>query len=265
MGFLLSKLLPLALYPLGLALILQLGGLLGRRQRWGPWMSAAGIALLWLAAMPFTSRQLTWNLEERASRLTPTSLPRADAVLVLGGGLMPPLPPRRGVEVNGAGDRLLTGVDLIRQDLAPWLLVSGGQVTFAANDPAPPEARSAAALARSLGVPPERILLSETARNTAEEALALETLARQRGWRSVLLVTSASHLPRSAATFRRLSSLTIVPVACDFQLPARSSMGRPTLSSALLDMLPSAEALALTTVVAKEHLGLLIYRLRGWS
>ena len=265
MGFLLSKLLPLALYPLGLALILQLGGLLGRRHRWGPWLSGAGLALLWLAAMPITSRQLVWNLEERASRLTPSPLPSADVVLVLGGGLMPPLPPRRGVEVNGAGDRLLTGVDLIRHELAPWLLVSGGQVTFAAEDPAPPEARSAAALARSLGVPRERILLSETARNTAEEALALETMARQRQWSSVLLVTSATHLPRSAATFRQLTRLTIVPVACDFQLPERAAFGRPSLSRVLLDVLPSAEALALTSVVAKEHLGVLVYRLRGWS
>ena len=46
MGFLLSKLLPLGLYPLGLALLLQIAGLLGRQRRFGPVLSGVGIALL---------------------------------------------------------------------------------------------------------------------------------------------------------------------------------------------------------------------------
>lgn len=265
MGFLLSKLLPLLLYPLGLALLLQLAALLGRGRRWSPWAAGAGLLLLWLSATPWISRSLVWALEEQASRLTPNPLPRADAVLVLGGGLRPALPPRRGVEVAEAGDRLLTGVSLLRQGKAPWLLVSGGAVSFSAGDPAPSEARSAARLATELGVPPQRIVLSDQARNTAEEAEALQRIARQRGWRSVLLVTSATHLPRSVATFRRRTTLTIVPVASDFLLPDRHSLGRPTAASVVLNLLPSADALATTTLVLKEHLGQLAYRLRGWS
>jgi len=99
MGFLLSKLLPLLVYPLGAGLLLMGLGLLGRRRRWGPGLSGAGLALIWLASMPWLSRQLVRSLEEQAVRLTPASLPNADAVLVLGGGLLPPLAPRRGVEV----------------------------------------------------------------------------------------------------------------------------------------------------------------------
>jgi uncharacterized SAM-binding protein YcdF (DUF218 family) len=192
-------------------------------------------------------------------------LPRADAVVVLGGGLVAALPPRRRVEVNGAGDRLLTGVDLMRQDLAPWLLVSGGRVTFSAEDPAPSEARSAAELAGSLGVAPERILLSEQARNTAEEARALDRMARIRGWGSVLLVTSALHMPRALASFRRQSGLQVVPVACDYLLPARDQLGTPTAGSVLLSLWPDAGSLLLSSLAIKEHLGLLVYRLKGWS
>jgi uncharacterized SAM-binding protein YcdF (DUF218 family) len=265
MGFLLSKLLPQLVYPLGLALLLQLAALLGRGRRWSPWASGAGLLLLWLSATPWLSRNLVWALEEQASRLTPNPLPRADAVLVLGGGLRPALPPRRGVEVAEAGDRLLTGVALLGQGKAPWLLVSGGVVSFSAGDPAPSEASSAARLAGELGVPPQRIVLSDRARNTAEEAEALQRIAGQRGWRSVLLVTSATHLPRSLATFRQRTSLTIVPVASDFLLPDRRSLGRPTASSVVLGLLPSADALATTTLVLKEHLGQLVYRLRGWG
>jgi len=264
MGFLLSKLLPLLLYPLGLALLLQLAALLGRRRSWAPWLSGAALGLLWLSATPWISRELVWGLEEQASRLTPDPLPRADAVMVLGGGLRPALPPRRAVEVAEAGDRLLTGVDLMRRGKAPWLLVSGGVVSFTAADQAPSEASSAARLAAELGVPKQRIVPSGEARNTAEEAAALQRIARQRGWRTVLLVTSATHMPRAAATFRQRTDLTIVPVACDFLLPERRSLGRPTPASVVLALLPSADALATTTQVLKEHLGSLAYQLRGW-
>ncbi len=301
MEFLLSKLLPLALYPLGLALLLQILGLLGRRRRWPSGCGSAGVALLWLAAMPLVSRQLVWGLEEQASRLTPEPIPRADAVLVLGGGLRPAQAPRRSVEVGEAGDRLLMGVDLLRRGRAPWLVVSGGRVAFTASaradDPArasrgekpggapskatlseqrqpnpmlpdqtpPSEAASATRLALWLGVPAARILRSDTPRNTAEEATAIARLAQQRGWHSLLLVTSATHLPRALATFRRLTPLHIIPVACDYQLPARRLYGRPTPASLLLSLLPDADALATSTTSLKEHLGLLIYRIRGWS
>lgn len=271
MAFLLSKLLPLALYPLGMALLLQLAGLLGRRRHWGPRLTGVGVVLLWLASTPLVSRELIWSLEDQATRLTPRPLPPADAVLVLGGGLRPALAPRRGVELGEAGDRLLTGIALLRQGLAPLLVVSGGRIAFTASDPAPPETDSAARLAQELGVPAGRIVRNlgsgpDGVRNTGEEARAIAQLARQRGWRSLLLVTSATHLPRALASFQRRlpadSGLRLIPVACDYQLPQRFLMGRPTPASALLDLLPNADALAATTLVSKEILGSLVDRLR---
>lgn len=263
MGFLLSKLLPLALYPLGLGLLLQLAGQGGRKRRWGPWLSGAGIALIWLFAMPFTSRQLIWGLEERSAALTPAMIPKADVVVVLGGGLRPALAPRRGVEVGEGGDRLLTGMRLLRQGKAPLLLTSGGRVSVTANDPAPPEAETARALAIELGMPAQKILLNPGSRTTAEEAEAIDALGRRRGWKRLLLVTSAFHMPRSLATFRRHTQLDVVPVACDYQLPSRVNYGQPTLGNTIKSLLPDAECLYLSSIALKEHLGLLVYRLKG--
>ena len=236
MVFLLSKLLPLLLYPLGLGLVLQLLGLAtapkgpGRRRQASLWLSGTGFGLIWVCAMPLTSRQLIWGLEERSAALTPAVLPRADAVVVLGGGLRPALPPRQGVEVAEGGDRLLRGVQLVRRGLAPLLVTSGGRVSFTGKDPAPPEAFWARDLAQELG----------------------------------LLVTSAFHMPRSLATFRQRSGLTVVPVACDYQLPGRAHYGKPTAGNTLKSLLPEAEALYLSSLALKEHLGLAVYRLRGW-
>ena len=236
-----------------------------QRPRWGRGLSGGGGALIWLFAMPFTSRQLIWGLEERASALTPTPLPKADAVLVLGGGLRPPLAPRQGVEVAEGGDRLLTGVRLLRQQLAPLLITSGGRVTFRSNDPAPPEAIWAQQLAQELGVPARQIVINPGSRTTAEEARDIGAMARQRGWTRILLVTSAFHMPRSLATFQQRSGLTVIPVACDYWLPSRANYGRATLGSTLQSLLPDAEALYSSSVALKEHLGLLLYRLKGWS
>ncbi len=262
MGFLLSKLLPLLLYPLGLGLGLGLAGLLGRRRRWGPWLGGAGLGLIWLFALPLTSRQLIWGLEERALALTPAEIPVADAVVVLGGGLRPPLPPRRAVEVAEGGDRLLTGLRLLRQQRAPLLVTSGGWVSFTSGDPGLPEAIWARDLAEELGVPPERILLNPGSRNTAEEARDIGALGRRRNWRRILLVTSAYHLPRSLESFQRHSGLEVIPVACDFQLPDRNRFGDPTAASLAQDLLPSAQALELSSVAIKEHLGTITYTLR---
>ena len=271
MGFLLSKLLPQLLYPLGLGLLLQLAGSAGlarasrQARRWGLGLSGAGIGLVWLFAMPVISRQLIWGLEEQAAALTPATIPQADAVVVLGGGLRPALAPRQNVEVGEAGDRLLTGLRLLRRDRAPLLVASGGRVSFTSGDPAPPEAFWARDLAVELGLPASQILLNPGSRTTAEEARDIGSLGRQRGWRRVILVTSAFHMPRSLATFRRRSGLTVIPVACDFQLPSRAQFGTPTPASLLLSVIPDAGALQLSSVALKEHLGLLVYRLRGWS
>jgi len=266
MGFLLSKLLPLFVYPLGLGLLLQLAGLgaagAGRR-RLGLGLSGAGLGVVWLFAMPFTSRQLLWGLEERAAALTPAAIPQADAVVVLGGGLRPALAPRPGVEVAEGGDRLLTGLRLIRENKAPLLLASGGRVSFTAADPAPPEAYWARDLALELGLPANRILLNPGSRTTAKEARDIGALGRKRGWQRVLLVTSAFHMPRSLATFRLGSGLTVIPVACDYQLPSRTRYGQPTAASVIKGLLPDSESLDRSSLALKEHLGLLLYRLKG--
>ena len=80
MGFLLSKLLPLLVYPLGLGLLLQLAGLgSGRKAKLSRALGASGIAMVWLFAMPVTSRQLIWGLEERAAALKAETKRRVDA------------------------------------------------------------------------------------------------------------------------------------------------------------------------------------------
>ena len=54
-----------------------------------------------------------------------------------------------------------------------------------------------------MGVPPERMLFETAARNTHENAVLAHALAKPRPGETWLLVTSASHMPRSVGVFRR--------------------------------------------------------------
>ena len=263
MGFFLSKLLPQLIYPLGLGLLLQLIAIGGRKRRWGLPLSVTGWLVIAVPAMPVVSDALLRQLEDQAASLTPKSSPKADAVLVLGGGIGPAPAQGLGVEVNEAGDRLLCGVRLWKQGTAPVLITSGARVSFTPNDPIAPEAVLSQQLAQELGVPASAVLINDQARTTAEEAQHINQLAADRGWKQLILVTSAFHMPRALASFKRQSDLEIFPVACDYRLDPQQQNQAFSWGELLIDLIPSSGSLKQTTQVLKEHLGLLIYKLRG--
>ena len=263
MGFFLSKLLPQLIYPLGLGLLLQLIAIGGRKRRWALPLSITGWLVIALPAMPVVSDALLRQLEDQAAALTPKSIPKADAVLVLGGGIRPAPTKGLGVEVNEAGDRLLCGVRLWKQGTAPVLITSGARVSFKPNDPIAPEAVLSQQLAQELGVPASAVLLNDSARTTAEEAQRIHELATAEGWKKLIVVTSAFHMPRALASFQHQSDLQIIPVACDYRLDPQSKDQALSWQALLIDLIPSSDSLEQTTQVLKEHLGLLVYKLRG--
>ena len=263
MGFFLSKLLPQLIYPLGLGLLLQLIAISSRKQRWALPLSITGWLVIALPAMPVVSDALLRQLEDQAAALTPATIPNADAVLVLGGGIRPTPAHGLGIEVSEAGDRLLCGVRLWKEGKAQVLIASGARVSFQPNDPIAPEAVLSKRLAQELGVPASAMLLNDRARTTAEEAQRIHDLAKTEGWKQLIVVTSAFHMPRALASFQHQNNLQIIPVACDYRLEPRSNNQAFNWSELLIDLVPSSGSLNQTTQVLKEHLGLLVYKLRG--
>lgn len=105
------------------------------------------------------------------------------------------------------------------------------------------------------GIPGESIMITVGVRNTAAEAAALAVFAARLHWKHVLLVTSASHMPRAMRLFRQCPA-EIVPVPVAYQTPAR---GVPSADFGLAGLLPQAEALAISERALREYLGLLFY------
>jgi uncharacterized SAM-binding protein YcdF (DUF218 family) len=272
MLFVLSKIVAAIVYPIGLFFLLVALGLSlvrwgrGERSRaWGWRLFAAGLMILFLASNPFVSEQLIRSLERQV--MPPGPVPRADGVIVLGGGITSQAWPRPTPEVNEAGDRLLYGAHLIREGLADWMVLAGGsgEIAFAEQT----EAEAMREMLAWMGVEPEQIILDVTSRTTYENAREALPLARDRGARSVHLVTSASHMPRSLAVFRRqarrlgMEDLEIIPAPCDF-LVIDPEKWPPWYYQLASSILPTAEALDRSTRMIHEYYGLVAYRLRGW-
>ena len=85
------------------------------------------------------------------------------------------------------------------------------------------------------------------------------------GIRRIILVTSASHMPRSVALFEK-QGFEVIPAPTDFTVTQAGwdKLKSGGLASQVLSLLPSAENLGLTTRMLKEYFGMLVYRLNGW-
>ena len=252
----LSKVLDIFLAPLswgllfvGLGLVLQ-----RRRARLARGLGVLGLAVLYAFSTEAVSSALMRATEEGA---VTTFRPDVtyDAVIVLGGGLDPAATEVSGrPEYNAAAERLLRGYELLREGRAHKVLISGGSL-----DPRPEAVVEADVLSRQLqawGIPAERIVLEGKSRNTRENAVESERLVREHGWKTLLLVTSAAHMPRAAGCF------AAVGLRPDM-LPVDVRTSATPLRR--MSWLPRAGNLGQSTDALRELVGRIVYERRGWS
>ena len=201
--FVLSKLFWFLARPGTFALLLALAGLAAvwRGRRWGRWPILAGLAFyLSLMALPLHI-WVQMPLEDRFPR--PAEAPaRVDGIVVLGGAVEQDLTEARGIPaLNGAAERMTEPVVLMRRHPEARLVFTGGQGSLVHGGAT--EAEVARRLWADMGVPPGRMLFEAAARNTHENAVLTRELAGPRPGETWLLITSASHMPRSVGVFRR--------------------------------------------------------------
>lgn len=268
----LSKLLPLLIYPLGLACVLMLLalGLLWRFPRWAAIAIAVALLEVCFFSSGLVSSALVGSLEAKAvalqeatSGLPYGSLPGADAIVILGGATKSAEPPRPWVDLAEEGDRVLYGAKLYGDGKAPKVIMSGGRIDWVGQGGAP-ESADMATIAQAMGVPTRDILQDPTSLNTRQNAENVAKILRQYNLKKVLLVTSAMHMPRSYAIFKRLG-MDAIAAPTDFWVTEADWAGRTkTKAAIILNLLPDAESLRGSTRAIKEYIGLMVYWLRGW-
>ena len=257
-----SKLLPVLIYPLGFSCLLLLLTLvfIWRRPRLAALCSSVSLVVLLTMSSGVVADALLRSLEWQ--NIPEEPLPNADAIVVLGGAIRAQERPRPWVEVAEAGDRPLYGSRLFLQKKAPLIIFSGGRIPWYGGYGATPESADMAEIAKAMGVPQSAILEDQTSLNTRQNAENVKAIVDEEGIDSILLVTSAAHMPRSLRIFRKLG-MNVTPAPTDF-LTTQDVSDEEAGTRLLLNSLPNAEHLFESTRVFKEYIGTFVYWLKGW-
>jgi uncharacterized SAM-binding protein YcdF (DUF218 family) len=165
-----------------------------KRLGWGAILAAASITSI--LSWPPLGDSLLGYVEDKA-RAAERATPRCcyEAIVVLGGGIAPAVPPERDFpSLTESADRMWVAARLYKQGVAPKIIVSGGGFLSTNNGPATTEAEAMRRFLVELGVPDEAILSEDKSNNTAENIFNVKKMV---GDRPVALITSAFHIPRA--------------------------------------------------------------------
>ena len=259
----LSKFLPLFVYPLGFASLLLLFTLIfWKKRRIAVVFVFVALALLFLGGNKFVAFSLARSLEWQ---YLPAKAPqKADVIVVLGGATEPALAPRPEVELNAAADRLFHGAALYHQGVADHILLSGGDIDFLTLSSTSP-ASDMESIMEMLGIPASAMWLQGKSQNTYEDALYSCQMVKEKGARSIVLVTSAIHMPRAVGVFKK-QGCDVIPSPADFTVTqaAWANLWSSDWQEFLINLVPNYSNLSLTTKSLKEYIGWVTYRLQGW-
>lgn len=203
-------------------------------------------ALLWISLLSYPpfSALLLYPLENTSHKVHITqTIPKY--IHVLGSGHISnsniPLSSELGL-VSLA--RVIEGVSVYNAHPNMKIIFSG----YGDKDPVS-NARKNAQMAMVLGVKGEDIILLEKAKDTHEEAVQAKKII---GNSDLILVTSASHMPRAAALFKK-AGISVTAAPTDFQVK----------ESETLWQLPSAGGLERSERAFHEYLGLAWGKITG--
>lgn len=231
-------------YPLTLSLwLLGFGAicLLLRRRKAAIALGVFAVTWSLTWSIPQASDWLRGHLEFHYPKVAEETLPKADAIVVLGGGQDYGWLKRPDIRLDELeSSRVAAGARAWLAGRAPLIILSGGKTGRSS------EAQRMAEAINQLGIPDSVLLLEERSRNTRDNAQFTAALAKPRGVRTVLLVTSGLHMPRAALLFRE-AGFHVVPVP----VPERSRR-----MSWLRSWLPSSSALWRSGRAMKEFTAL---------
>jgi uncharacterized SAM-binding protein YcdF (DUF218 family) len=207
---------------------------------WGRRFFFAGSLLLWIffgAILILAFTPLTRYLLKPL--LIKEDLRQADVIVVLGGGI------DKGRYLTlVSSHRLVRGTQLYYEGMAKKIIFSGG---------VPPhvgvaEGAVLAQEARRLNIAPEDILIEKKSRRTYEQAVEIKKITEPRRWKSLLLVTSCSHMKRAVHVFEQ-AGFKVYPAPTD---PLEKYAHRPL------------DRLVLFGRIVHEYGAMIYYWGRGW-
>lgn len=209
------------------------------------WLSLTFI-LIFILSIRVGKDALVKPLEDYYKQPTISELQDAQAIVILGGGIADGVPDfdGEGQIAESASNRYLMGLRLHKALHLPIILSGGNGYSYTTS-----EAAIAHRTLKACGVDEKFLLREDRSRNTQENAKYTNQICQQYGFRKIILVTTASHLPRAVMLFQR-EGLDIIPYPSNY----RSNKETKITAFALT---PSYTYLHISSSAIKEYLGLL--------
>ena len=242
MIFFLRKFIESLLLPIGISGFLVIVSVLLRRR----WLALAGVGVLYLFSTLALSNLILRPLEDAYPPKAVAEAGVADAIIVLGGSGV------RGITASGvqwgeSANRYFAGYDLAAAGKAKVIVFSGAQ---AQDVNGPSQGAIMRQVAIRSGIAAERIMVTPRVLTTEDEA---RTVSKMPGIHSVLLVTSALHMPRSVLLFRA-AGLDVIPFSTDQRI-----LDKWRLAPAHL--IPTSGGLQRSEEAMREYYGLAVYHI----
>jgi len=203
-------------------------------------------AVVWISLLsyPPVSALLLYPLENSYSKVHFTQpVPKYIHVLGSGHTSNPNIPLSSELCLVGLA-RVMEGISIYKRHPEMTIIFSG----YGGTDPVS-NARKNSEMALSMGVNPEKIILLETAKDTYAEAVQAKKIV---GEQPLVLVTSASHMPRATALFKK-AGVKVIAAPTDFQIKERDR----------LLQFPSADGLTRSEAAFHEYFGIAWSKLTG--
>jgi uncharacterized SAM-binding protein YcdF (DUF218 family) len=250
--FLLKKIVAPLFFPVTLILGILLLGLflvsLTRRRKTGKIVVLIGILFLGVLSYDTVSDKLLQPLEySYPPLLSVENIQNIKWIVVLGGGHVsdPKLPVTS--QISGTSlVHLVEGIRLYRGIPESKLILSGGAPFERISN-----AQVSADVAIAIGVKKQDLILEKVSKDTEDEARLIQQVV---GRDKFVLVTSASHMPRSMALFKKLG-MDPIPAPTDYLVKETQKMN-PN------NFYPRAENLYKAERAFYEYLGLAWAKLR---
>jgi len=255
----LSKLLLTLLNPVGFALALLACGLIftfiWRKERLSAVFFVGGFTILFAFSLPITAHFLMRGLEGRYEpRLEYGS---ASAVVLLGGFTRGKVPPRLYVETNMNANRAFGAMRVWRRGLVSKMVLTGGQLEWATDQVVSEAQTMFDLLSEHFGVDSADVIFESMSQNTMDNAkYTREALTAVGLGLDVILVTSAYHMPRSVAVFKK-AGFSVTPAPIGYFSDKKFSR-KPIM------WLPGATPLFESSIALREYLGMVVYKALGW-
>jgi uncharacterized SAM-binding protein YcdF (DUF218 family) len=252
----LHKVLPLLMLPLAWVSYLCLYALMSKRKM--PLVLA--LMLLWISSLPYTSDQLMRWVEDDALKTPAQDMPNVPFIVVLS-GMIHAVPTTSSSQAQNTAqvewsdpDRFFSGIELYQTQSSSHpvkLIFTGGVIPWWPQSPS--EGHYLAEKAQQMGVPRSQILITADVSDTAQEALAVKDLIDKHSTEqtpTLLLVTSAFHMPRAKRVFEQ-AGLDVIPYPVDFKVNLKETT--------IMDFIPDAKALEHTQLGLRELMGRVAY------